>query len=55
MLYGLAGTMLTLVAAIIQRKEIKLHSRYFNHNAFYHLVQAIALLMIFMAARKMIL
>lgn len=55
MLYGLAGTILTLTATIIQRTKIKLHPRYFNHNAFYHLVQAIALLMIFLAARKMIL
>ena len=55
MLYGLAGTILTLAAAVIQQAGIKLHPRYFNHNALYHLVQAVALLMIFMAARKMIL
>lgn len=55
MLYGLAGTILTLAAAIIQRTKIKLHPRYFNHNAFYHIVQAVAFLMIFLAARKMIL
>ncbi|MEE8388403.1 MAG: hypothetical protein V3R65_07500 [Acidiferrobacterales bacterium] len=55
MLYGLAGTILTLAAAIIQRSKIKLHPRYFNHNAIYHVVQAVALLMIFLAAQKMIL
>ena len=55
MLYGLAGAILTLAAAIVQRTKIKLHPQYFNHNAFYHLVQAIAFLMIFLAARQMIL
>ncbi len=55
MLFGLTGAILTLVAAIIQRVKIKLHPRYFNHNALYHAVQAIAFLMIFLAARQMIL
>lgn len=55
MLYGLAGTILTLAAAMIQRMKIKLHPRYFNHNAFYHVVQAVAFLMILLAAQKMIL
>lgn len=55
MLYGLAGAILALAAAIVQRAKIKLHPQYFNHNAFYHLVQAVAFLMIFLAARQMIL
>lgn len=53
-LYGLAGSLLTLVAAVIQRAKIFLHPRYFNHNALFHVVQAIALFMIFLAARGMI-
>ena len=55
MLYGLAGTILTLVAALIQQTKTRLHQRYFSHNAFYHLVQAVALFMIFLAAQTMIL
>jgi hypothetical protein len=55
MLFGLAGAILTLAAAIIQRAKIKLHPQYFNHNALYHVVQATAFLMIFLAARQMIL
>lgn len=55
MLFGLSGAILTLTAAIIQRAKIKLHPRYFNHNALYHVVQAIAFMMIFLAARQMIL
>ncbi|MFV1998001.1 MAG: hypothetical protein ACC641_08300 [Acidiferrobacterales bacterium] len=55
MLFGLIGALLTLLAAIIQRLKIGLHPRHFNHNALYHVVQAIAFLMIFLAARQMIL
>jgi len=54
MLFGLTGAILTLAAAVIQRKKINLHPQYFNHNALYHVVQAIAFLMIFLAARQMI-
>lgn len=55
MLFGVIGALLTLLAAIIQRAKIKLHPRHFNHNALYHVVQLIAFLMIFLAARQMIL
>ena len=47
---GLYGLLLTLVAAAVQQARIALHPVYFNHNAVYHLVQAIALFLIFRAA-----
>jgi Family of unknown function (DUF6962) len=50
LLAGLSGLVLTLVAAAVQQSQIGLHPR-FNHNALYHLIQGIALLLIFDAAR----
>ncbi len=50
LLAGLSGLVLTLVAAAVQQSHIALHPR-FNHNALYHLLQGIALLLIFGAAR----
>jgi Family of unknown function (DUF6962) len=47
---GLGGLLLTLVAAGVQQARIALHPTYFNHNALYHLLQAIALFLIFRAA-----
>src|SRR5262249_47951175 len=49
-LLGLAGLTLTLLAAGVQQSRIALHPTYFNHNALYHLLQAIALFMVFRAA-----
>jgi hypothetical protein len=45
---------LSLLAAWIQHKRIGLHQRFFNHNALYHVVQAIALVLIYWAARELI-
>lgn len=47
---GLYGLLLTLVAAAVQQARIALHPTYFNHNALYHLLQAIALFLIFRTA-----
>jgi hypothetical protein len=41
---------LTLVAAVVQQRRIALHPAYFNHNALYHAIQAIALGMIYLGA-----
>jgi len=49
-LIGLLGLGVTVAAAAIQRSGLSLHPTYFNHNATYHLVQAIGLFMIFRAA-----
>jgi hypothetical protein len=49
LLVGLTGLILTLVAAAVQRAGIGFP--HFNHNALYHLLQGVALLLIFVAAR----
>jgi Family of unknown function (DUF6962) len=51
---GIAGVALTFVAAAVQQGRIGVHPRYFNHNALYHLIQASALLLIFLAARGLL-
>ncbi len=43
---GLAGLLLTLVAAGVQQARLAVHPTYFNHNALYHLLQAVALFLI---------
>jgi hypothetical protein len=53
-LFGTIGMLLTFVAAGVQHFGISLHPQYFNHNAFYHLLQGIALFMIFVAARSLV-
>jgi hypothetical protein len=45
---------LSFVAAAVQQTETSLHPLYFNHNALYHLIQAFALLLIFLAARGLL-
>jgi len=40
------GLALTLVAAGGQQAGVSLHPRYFDHNALYHLVQAVALVLV---------
>lgn len=49
--YGVTGLALTFVAAAVQQLRIAIHPVYFNHNALYHVIQAGALLLIFVAAR----
>jgi hypothetical protein len=53
-LVGMTGLFLTFIAAAVQHFKISLHPHYFNHNAFYHLLQGIALLLIFVSARYLI-
>jgi len=48
---GLLGMVLTIVAAVVQQRRIALHPKYFNHNALYHAIQAIALGLIYVGAR----
>jgi hypothetical protein len=50
-LAGIAGVALTFTAAGVQYLGMGLHSVYFNHNALYHLIQAVGLLLIFWTAR----
>jgi hypothetical protein len=51
LLSGVAGSLLTLVAAGIQQSGYGLHPVWFDHNALYHLIQAVAILLLFFAAR----
>ncbi|MDP3938602.1 MAG: hypothetical protein Q8R92_10765 [Deltaproteobacteria bacterium] len=53
-LWGLCGLALTLAAAALQQAGIGLHPSYFNHNALYHLLQAVGLFLIFLSARILI-
>jgi hypothetical protein len=48
---GSAGLTLTFIASWVQQRRIALHPSYFDHNAFYHLIQAAALFLIFLSAR----
>ncbi len=43
-----------LVAAGVQQLGIALHPVYFDHNALYHLIQAVAVLMLFLSARGIV-
>jgi hypothetical protein len=54
LLAGIAGVALSFVAAAVQQTATGLHPLYFNHNALYHLIQAFALLLIFLAARGLL-
>lgn len=54
LLAGLGGVALTFVAAGLQQTGTDLHPVYFNHNALYHLVQAVALALMFWAARGLL-
>jgi hypothetical protein len=51
---GAWGLALSFAAAAIQLLRIAPHPTYFNHNALYHLVQAVALALVFVASRRML-
>jgi hypothetical protein len=42
------------MGAAVQQLRIGLHPAYFNHNALYHLVQAVALALVFAACRDLL-
>ncbi len=50
---GAFGLALTFFAPVIQQGRIAIHPVYFNYNALYHAVQALAFFMIFWAARSL--
>ncbi len=54
LLNGLIGLSLMLVAAGVQQLGIALHPVYFDHNALYHLIQAVAVLALFLSARGIV-
>jgi hypothetical protein len=53
-LWGVVALLLTFAAAGVQQARIGLHPVLFNHNALYHLIQAVALLLLFLAARGIV-
>lgn len=52
---GSLGVLLTFVAAGIQQSSVSVHPVYMNNNVIYHVVQAIALGLVFVAARVAVL
>ena len=54
MLIGLFGLVLTFIAAGIQQAQWSLHPVYMSYDALYHVVQAVALFMIYWSARWLI-
>ncbi|HUF13368.1 MAG TPA: hypothetical protein VMN78_09730 [Longimicrobiales bacterium] len=48
---AVVGLALTFVAAAVQQLGIAIHPVYFDHNALYHVIQGVALLLIFLGAR----
>ena len=51
-LIGFLGVCTMLFAAGAQQAKLGIDPRYFDHNALYHVLQAIALFMVFLAARE---
>jgi hypothetical protein len=54
MLVGALGMVLTFIASGVQQAQIGLHARYFNHNALYHLIEAVALVLLYLPARSLV-
>jgi len=52
-LVAIAGLGLMFIAAAVQQARIALHPTYFNHNALYHLIQAVALWLLFLGLRRL--
>ena len=48
---GAAGVLLIFVGAAVQQAKISLHPDYFTHNAVYHVIQALAMYLVFVFAR----
>lgn len=51
---GIVGLALTFVAAAVQQTGFGLHPEYLNHNALYHLIQALGFFLIYRCARGLI-
>lgn len=51
---GASGVALMFVAAALQQLRVALHPVYFNHNALYHAVQAVALALLFLGVRDLL-
>jgi hypothetical protein len=51
LLFAIAGIVLSLIAAVIQQTQTGIVALGLTHNALYHVVQAVGLLLIFLTAR----
>jgi hypothetical protein len=54
LLLAAGGLILNLAAGLQQQIGIGIHPVYFNHNALYHVLQAIALYLFFLGSRRLI-
>ena len=54
LLLAAGGLALNLVAALLQQLGIGIHPVYFNHNALYHVLQAVALFLFFLGSRWLV-
>lgn len=54
LLLAAAGAALTVIASLLQQRRVGIHPVYFNHNALYHVLQAIALLLFFVGGRRLV-
>jgi hypothetical protein len=52
LLIGFSGVCTMLLAAVLQQARVGINDRYFGYNALYHVLQALALWMIFVAAQE---
>ena len=51
-LFGVASILLTFVGSFVQIAKISLHPIYFNHNALYHVIQFVAICLLFVTAQS---
>jgi len=51
---AVGGLALTITAASLQQCKVALHPVYFNHNALYHVLQALALFLLFLGSRWLV-
>jgi hypothetical protein len=46
-----AGLLVSVAAALLQQAQVAVHPEYFDHNAVYHVVQAVAVVVLYMGFR----
>jgi hypothetical protein len=51
---GIVAMLLTFLSSFVQQAQIIVHPVYFDHNALYHLIQIVALFLLFLSAKYFI-
>jgi uncharacterized protein YacL len=51
LLLGALGLLLTFVAAGVQQSSLQIAAIHLDHNALYHIVQAVAMVLLYLGAR----